>query len=54
VLDFYPKEIIADIDANEAPASVLQKSLDLLIPAQNAHYAKVKEMPASEFDEPTP
>jgi adenylate kinase len=38
VLDFYPKELIAEIDAVATPAEVLRNVLDVMIPLQKTHF----------------
>lgn len=38
VLEVYPKEIIADVDAMGSPASVLQKILTHIVPVQEQHF----------------
>lgn len=39
VLEHYPRELIAEIDAMGSPAEVLEKILAILVPVQNAHFA---------------
>lgn len=43
VLGYYPREVIAEVDANGSPAEVLRKALGLLIPVQNGHYARLSD-----------
>lgn len=38
VLECYPKELIADVDAIGSPSEVLLKVLKVVIPVQNAHF----------------
>ncbi len=38
VLDFYPKSIVADIDAMGSPAQVFQRVLEVVVPVQEAHF----------------
>ena len=38
VLDFYPKALIAEIDAVASPAEVLRNVLDVMIPLQKTHF----------------
>ncbi len=38
VLDYYSKEIIADIDAMGSPAQVFQRVLEVVVPVQDAHF----------------
>ena len=40
VLEYYPKQIISEVDAMGSPAEVLNKLLQHLVPAQNAHYRR--------------
>ncbi|MEM7784704.1 MAG: nucleoside monophosphate kinase [Planctomycetota bacterium] len=40
VLDCYPKEMIADIEAKGSPAEVLHEILQALIPIQNQHFTR--------------
>lgn len=44
VLGRYPKEIIAEVDAEGSPAEVLSRTLDILIPVQTAHYKRLREL----------
>ena len=39
VLEFYPKETIANVNAMGSPASVLQHILECVVPVQDAHFA---------------
>lgn len=39
VLQHYPKDLVAEIDAMGSPAAVLQHVLEILVPVQNAHFA---------------
>ena len=41
VLDFYPQEMVSEIDAMGSPAEVLRKILEVLVPVQNEHFAKM-------------
>lgn len=41
VLEYYPKELIAEVDAMGSPVDVLQKVLEIVVPVQNAHFAKM-------------
>jgi adenylate kinase len=38
VLNYYPADLIAEVDAMGSPASVLAKVLEVVVPVQNAHY----------------
>lgn len=38
VLDFYPREIIREVDATGSPARVLQHILEHVVPVQEAHF----------------
>ena len=38
VLEFYPKSIVADIDAMGSPAQVFQRVLEVVVPVQEAHF----------------
>jgi adenylate kinase len=38
VLDFYPKELIAEVDAVATPAEVLRNILDVMVPLQKSHF----------------
>ncbi len=38
VLEFYPPEIVAEVDAMGSPAEVLHNILSVLVPMQNAHF----------------
>ena len=38
VLEYYPKEMIFEVDAMRSPAEVLRQILDVLIPVQNEHF----------------
>lgn len=38
VLDYYPRELIAEIDAIATPAEVLRNVLDVMVPLQNTHF----------------
>ncbi len=38
VLNFYPKAIVADIDAMGSPAQVFQRVLEVVVPVQEAHF----------------
>lgn len=38
VLEFYPREIISEVDAMGSPAAVLEKVLHILVPVQNRHF----------------
>lgn len=40
VLEFYPTQIIHEVDAFGSPAEVLLKTLAHLVPAQNAHFRR--------------
>ncbi len=40
VLEFYPRQIIHEVDAFGSPAEVLLKTLAHLVPAQNAHFRR--------------
>ena len=46
ILEQYPKDMIASVDANGSPAEVLQAILTCMIPAQNAHFAAHGTSPA--------
>jgi hypothetical protein len=37
-LEFYPKSIVADIDAMGSPAQVFQRVLEVVVPVQEAHF----------------
>jgi adenylate kinase len=39
VLNFYPKELIREVDAVGSPASVLQHVLEALVPVQEKHFS---------------
>lgn len=39
VLDYYPSEIIREVDAVGSPASVLQHVLEVLVPVQEEHFS---------------
>lgn len=39
VLECYPKEVVAEVDAIGSPASVLQHILEHVVPVQEAHYS---------------
>ncbi|MDH3583496.1 MAG: nucleoside monophosphate kinase [Phycisphaerae bacterium] len=41
VMDHYPPEMIAEIDAMPSPAEVLRQILEYVIPIQNAHFRKL-------------
>ncbi len=41
VLEHYPKELISEVNAMGSPAEVLQQILEILVPVQNAHFAKL-------------
>lgn len=43
VLAFYPKRLIAEIDALVSPAEVIRQILDEVIPIQNAHFARLAQ-----------
>lgn len=45
VLDYYPDEKIATIEAMHSPAEVLRQILDVIIPIQNEHFARLEQMP---------
>jgi len=38
VLDYYPKEIIREVDAIGSPAGVLQHVLEMVVPVQETHF----------------
>ncbi len=38
VLEYYPAEMIFEVDAMQSPAEVLRQILDVLIPVQNTHF----------------
>ena len=38
LLDYYPKELIAEMDAVATPAEVLRNVLDVMIPLQKTHF----------------
>ena len=40
VLQHYPKEMVVNIDSLNSPAQVLHDVLDVVVPAQNAHFAR--------------
>jgi adenylate kinase len=40
VLQHYPKDMVVDIDSLNSPAQVLHDILDVVVPAQNAHFAR--------------
>jgi hypothetical protein len=44
----YPKENIAEVNAQSSPAEVLRQILDILIPVQKAHYERVREREKAE------
>lgn len=39
VLEFYPRKLIATVDAMGSPAEVLEHILEQIVPVQNAHFA---------------
>lgn len=39
VLDFYPRQLVATVDAMGSPAEVLEHILEQVVPVQNAHFA---------------
>jgi adenylate kinase len=41
VLDHYPDEMISEINAMGSPAEVLQQILNVVVPVQNEHFAKI-------------
>ncbi|TVQ61456.1 MAG: nucleoside monophosphate kinase [Phycisphaerales bacterium] len=41
VLDYYPKEIIREVDAIGSPAAVLQHVLEVVVPVQEKHFVNV-------------
>ncbi len=41
VLQQYPKEIVSEIDAQAGPAHVLRRILEIVIPVQDAHFARL-------------
>ncbi|MFG0307267.1 MAG: adenylate kinase family protein [Phycisphaerales bacterium JB040] len=41
VLDYYPKEIIREVDAIGSPGSVLQHVLEVVVPVQEKHFKNV-------------
>ncbi len=43
VLDYYSSDLVAEVDAMGSPAEVLQQVLTVLVPVQNAHFAKLGE-----------
>ena len=43
VLQQYPPGIVSEIDAQEGPAHVLRRILDIVIPVQDGHYARLRE-----------
>lgn len=43
VLEYYPSEVIREVDAIGSPARVLQNVLEALVPVQEAHFANVLE-----------
>ena len=43
VLDYYPKDRIADVDSLGSPARVLDKVLQVAVPIQEKHFAKTLE-----------
>ncbi len=38
VLDYYPRKLVADVDAMGSPAEVLLNILKCVVPVQNAHF----------------
>jgi adenylate kinase len=38
VLDYYPADLISEVDAMGSPAAVLAKVLEVVVPVQNTHY----------------
>lgn len=46
VLDYYPAELISRIDALGSPASILRKTLDVLVPVQDELFANRPQPPA--------
>ncbi len=38
VIEFYPKEVVHDVDAIGSPALILQRILDILAPVQDSHF----------------
>jgi adenylate kinase len=43
VLDYYPAEIIKEVDALGSPASVLQHLLEVVVPVQETHFKNLLE-----------
>ncbi len=42
VLAYYPQDMVAEINALGSPAEVLRQILDIIIPIQNEHHAKLE------------
>lgn len=43
ILEYYPDDMIAEVDALKSPAEVLQQILAIVVPIQNAHYQRLAE-----------
>jgi adenylate kinase len=41
VLERYARDVVQEVDAEGSPAEVLRRVLDILIPVQKAHYARL-------------
>jgi adenylate kinase len=48
VLEQYPSSKISDVDSEGSPAEVLRRILDILIPVQSAHYARLLALQSSD------
>lgn len=43
VLEYYPKNIVVEVDAMVSPAAVLTQILNAVVPVQNAHFQQVEK-----------
>ncbi|MHC4994512.1 MAG: adenylate kinase family protein, partial [Planctomycetota bacterium] len=43
ILEYYPDDMIAEVDALKSPAEVLQQVLEIVVPIQNAHYKRLAD-----------
>ncbi len=41
VLDYYPKQVVTEVEAGGSPAAVLKSILDALVPIQDEHFKKI-------------
>jgi len=46
VLEHYPSELQAKVDAMQSPAEVLRSVLDVVIPVQNQHFRRLEAQEA--------